>query len=59
MERLRNRPEPHDTLGWVYLKNNQPVDAIAEFTKALDLAPQSKTYREHLEMAKARLATPR
>ena len=45
VERLRNRPEPHDTLGWVYLKNNQPVDAIAEFTKALDLAPQSKVYR--------------
>ncbi len=53
---LRGRPEPHDTLGWVYLKKNQPVDALAAFEMALAVAPQSRVYQEHRAAAKAMIA---
>jgi len=59
VDQLRNRPEPHDTLGWIYLKNNQSVEAIAEFSKAVDLAPQHKLYRDHLQQAKTALTASR
>jgi Tfp pilus assembly protein PilF len=59
VEEMRNRPEPHDTLGWIYLKNNQSVEAIAEFSKAVDLAPRNTLYRDHLQQAKTALTASR
>src|SRR6185369_18035063 len=49
VEYLRSRPEPQDTLGWIHLKANRPIEALAAFEKALSLAPQNTTYREHAE----------
>jgi Tfp pilus assembly protein PilF len=54
-EELRMRPEAHDTLGWVYLKKNQPIDALAAFEKAAALAPQNRVYQEHRAAAKTAL----
>jgi len=56
VEHLRSRPEPQDTLGWIHLKANRPIEALAAFEKALSLAPQNTTYREHADAAKAALA---
>jgi tetratricopeptide (TPR) repeat protein len=56
VEYLRSRPEPQDTLGWIHLKANRPIEALAAFEKALSLAPQNTTYREHAEAARAALA---
>jgi Tfp pilus assembly protein PilF len=56
VEYLRSRPEPQDTIGWIHLKANRPIDALAAFEKALSLAPQNATYREHADAAKAALA---
>jgi tetratricopeptide (TPR) repeat protein len=58
-DELRNRAEPHDTLGWIYLKMSQPVEARAAFQRALDLAPQSHVYQEHLNAAKEALGARR
>jgi tetratricopeptide (TPR) repeat protein len=52
---IRERPEPHDTLGWIYLRRNQPVEALAAFERALDLAPQNRLYQEHRQAAKTAL----
>jgi tetratricopeptide (TPR) repeat protein len=59
VDELRSRPEAHDTLGWVYLKLNQPRDALAAFHRALDLAPQTRVYQEHLNAAKEALGSRR
>jgi Flp pilus assembly protein TadD len=59
VEEMRNRPEPHDTLGWIYLKNNQPVEALAEFSRAADLAPRNTLYRDHVQQAKTALDASR
>ena len=59
VDEMRNRPESHDTLGWIYLKNNQSVEAIAEFSKAVDMAPRNTLYRDHLQQAKTALTASR
>ncbi len=58
-EELRDRPEPQDTLGWIYLQKNLPVHALPAFQRALDLAPSNDLYKKHLEEARARSAKPK
>jgi tetratricopeptide (TPR) repeat protein len=53
VESMRARPEPQDTLGWIHLKANRPLDALAAFEKAASMAPQNRTYREHADAARA------
>ena len=59
VDTLRDRPEPADTLGWIYLKTNNPIDARASFQKALDLSPQTPIYQQHLDEAKKALGLRR
>ena len=51
-EELRDRPEPQDTLGWIYLQKNLPVHALAgvpararsgAFERSLQEAPAGGT----------------
>ena len=49
------RPEPQDTLGWVYLKKRMPTEASAAFRRALALAPNNQTYKEHAAQAEQAL----
>jgi Tfp pilus assembly protein PilF len=58
-DEMRNRAEPHDTLGWIYLKMSQPVEALAAFERALSLAPQSRVYQGHAATARAALGSRR
>ena len=53
VEGLRKRPEPLDTLGTIHLRRNQPLDAVAAFSKAVAMAPDRPLYREHLQQARA------
>jgi tetratricopeptide (TPR) repeat protein len=55
-EELRDRPEPHDTLGSIYLQKQLPVHALPAFQRAVELAPQNALYKKHLEEAQARSA---
>lgn len=48
---LRRRPEAEDTIGWIYLKKELPVDAIAAFERARDRAPSNALYHYHLGLA--------
>ena len=57
-EELRDRPEPHDTLGSIYLQKQLPVHALPAFQRAVELAPQNALYKKHLEEARARSADP-
>ena len=51
VEVMKNRPEPHDTLGWAYYKQGQPGRAISSFERALTIAPENATYHYHLGLA--------
>jgi tetratricopeptide (TPR) repeat protein len=53
VETLRGRPEPHDTLGYVYLKQGRASEAAAAFAWALSLAPGNATYLAHAAEARA------
>ena len=48
---LRRRPEPEDTLGWVYLQKGLATQAIAAFERALSRAPQNPMYHYHQGLA--------
>jgi len=50
-EELPDLPEAQDTLGWVYLRKNLPGHAQTSFQRALNLAPQNATYKQHLQQA--------
>jgi tetratricopeptide (TPR) repeat protein len=52
---LRGRPEPQDTLGWIYLKTDRPADALAAFERASSAAPQEPLYAQHVAQAKKAL----
>src|SRR5262249_11091845 len=52
VETLRMRPEPQDTLGWIELKSNRPVEALAAFERALSLAPQNLVDKDHAAAAR-------
>jgi Tfp pilus assembly protein PilF len=51
---MRDRPEPHDTLGWIYLKKNLPVHALPAFRRAIELSPSNELYRKHLAEAQTK-----
>jgi cellulose synthase operon protein C len=55
-DRLKKRPEPLDTLGWIYLQQGQHARAAELFRASLRLAPGNATYRSHL--AEAAESTP-
>ena len=55
-EELRDRPEPHDTLGTIYLQKQLPVHALPAFQRAVELAPGNATYKKHLDEARAKAA---
>ena len=50
---MGDRPEAHDTLGWVYLKKQLPGHAETSFRRAIELAPQNETYKTHMKEASA------
>jgi superkiller protein 3 len=52
---MADRPEAHDTLGWVYLKKHLPGHAETSFRRATELAPQNDTYKAHLKQATAEI----
>jgi len=52
---MSDRPEAHDTLGWVYLKKHLLGHAQTSFQRALELAPQNDTYKAHLKEASAEI----
>ena len=47
----KNSPEIEDTLGWAYLKKNQPDQAIEAFRTALQAAPNNPKFHYHLGLA--------
>jgi tetratricopeptide (TPR) repeat protein len=49
-----DRPEIHDTLGWVYYRKDLPTLAIAPFEKSVSQAPDSPVYHYHLGLAHAK-----
>jgi tetratricopeptide (TPR) repeat protein len=51
-EKLRRTPEVNDTLGWIYVRRNQPNDAIGPLTEAVEARPENVLYREHLQTAR-------
>jgi tetratricopeptide (TPR) repeat protein len=57
VESLRGRPEPQDTLGWVYLKMARPLDALAAFERARSAAPREPLYAQHADEARKALAS--
>jgi hypothetical protein len=56
VESLHGRPEPQDTLGWVYLKMARPLDALAAFERARGAAPHEPLYAQHADEARKALA---
>ncbi len=50
-EKLPNFLEVRDTLGWIYLKRNQPSDAVNEFRTLTEKAPNNPIYHYHYAMA--------
>ena len=51
VDAMKNRPEPHDTLGWAYYKQGLSGRAISSFERALSIAPDNATYHYHLGLA--------
>jgi putative PEP-CTERM system TPR-repeat lipoprotein len=49
---LEQRPEPADTLGWVYYRKGLFARAIEAFEKALARAPEKALYHYHLGLAR-------
>jgi len=55
-EEMRDRPEPQDTLGWIYLQKSLPVHALPAFQRALELSPNNDLYKKHLAEAQSQAA---
>jgi tetratricopeptide (TPR) repeat protein len=49
-----DRPEIHDTLGWIYYRKELPTLAIAPFEKSVSQAPDNPIYHYHLGLAHAK-----
>jgi tetratricopeptide (TPR) repeat protein len=49
-----DRPEIHDTLGWVYYRKELPALAITRFEKSVSQAPDNPVYHYHLGLAHAK-----
>jgi Flp pilus assembly protein TadD len=50
-EKAPGDPAVTDTLGWIYMKKNNPSLAIAEFREATSKAPKNPLYLYHLGFA--------
>jgi tetratricopeptide (TPR) repeat protein len=50
-QNAKDSAEIQDTLGWAYLKRNQPDEAAAAFRTALRANPNDATFHYHLGMA--------
>lgn len=48
---MRQRPEPEDTLGWIYYLKGLHGHAIPAFERALARAPDNPVYHYHLGLA--------
>jgi Tfp pilus assembly protein PilF len=57
-QEMRDRPEPQDTLGWIYLQKKLPVHALPAFQRAIELAPTNELYQKHLAEAQAMASKP-
>jgi cellulose synthase operon protein C len=55
VEAMKDRPEPHDTLGWAYYHQGSSTRAISSFERALALMPDNATYHYHLGLAYVQL----
>jgi tetratricopeptide (TPR) repeat protein len=53
-----DNPEICDTLGWIYLKQNSPRNAIEVLSKSVRMAPQNPEYNYHLGVAYLRNGDP-
>jgi len=53
-KRLRNRPEPADTAGWVHYRKNEFEQAATKFSEAVKRAPDRAIYHYHLALARAK-----
>jgi Tfp pilus assembly protein PilF len=50
-QELGRSPNARDTLGWIYLKKKQPLDAIPLFAQCMESQPENPTYAYHLALA--------
>jgi tetratricopeptide (TPR) repeat protein len=53
-EAAPDRPEIHDTVGWIYYRKELPTLAIAPFEKSVSQAPDNAVYHYHLALAHAK-----
>jgi tetratricopeptide (TPR) repeat protein len=51
---LPDNPDVHDTIGWVYYKQQRPVLAIRAFERSIEKAPANPLYHHHLALAYAK-----
>jgi tetratricopeptide (TPR) repeat protein len=49
-----NRPEIHDTVGWIYYRKELPLMAVPRFEKSVSQEPDNALYRYHLALAHAK-----
>jgi tetratricopeptide (TPR) repeat protein len=52
-QELGGTPNARDTLGWIYLRKKQPLDAIPLFVQSTEAQPENPTYAYHLAAAYA------
>jgi tetratricopeptide (TPR) repeat protein len=55
---MRQRPEPEDTLGWVYHLKQLPVHAVSAFERAIARSPDNPVYHYHLGLAQSMAGNP-
>ena len=46
-----SEPDVIDTLGWVYVQKDQPLQAVPHLKEAVKAAPGNATFRYHLGVA--------
>jgi Tfp pilus assembly protein PilF len=51
---LPDNPDVHDTIGWVYYKQERPGLAIPAFERSIEKAPANPLYHYHLALAYAK-----
>jgi len=50
-QELGRAPNARDTLGWIYVRKKQPLDAIPLFVQCTEAQPDNPTYAYHLAVA--------
>jgi tetratricopeptide (TPR) repeat protein len=58
-EKVPDNPSITDTLGWIYIKKNNPTLAISEFRDALRTAPKNPLYLYHMGVAQLKAGDPK